>query len=80
MIFRIAAGILAILFIGVPLVVPIVAPDADEPPKGMWGIAILFGAYAIKGNKVKLKWPALISNRLPNGQRWWAFLCSQVVE
>ena len=54
MIFRIAAGILAILLIGVPPVVPIVAPDADEPPKGMWGIAILFGAYAIKGNKVKL--------------------------
>ena len=50
MILRIAAGILAILFIGLPLVVP----DADEPPKGMWGIAILFGAYAIKGNKVKL--------------------------
>ena len=46
MILRTAAGFLAVLFVWVLLTVE----SSDELPIGIWGIAILFGAYAIRGN------------------------------
>jgi hypothetical protein len=47
MILRIAAGILAVLFIWGRFAM-------DEAPRGILGIAALFGVYAIIGNKLKL--------------------------
>ena len=47
MIFRIAAGTLAVLFI-------LGRFAMDEPPRGILGIATLFGVYAIIENKLKL--------------------------
>ena len=47
MILRIAAGILAVLFIWGRFAM-------DEPPREILGIATLFGVYAIIGNKLKL--------------------------
>ena len=46
MFLRTAAGFLACLSVWVLLT----AESSDELPRGIWGIAILFGAYAIRGN------------------------------